>query len=219
MKEFLIKLFSQSKNSKSSWITSILTASLLAVALFKFSGRFKKDRTGDYIAAVTTFAKWEKEDEQSDLEKLKRLMHQQPELKTKFEASIAQRLLLQKKGGEAASFVMEVLRRDQKRASPFHQFAAISLMIARDELSQAREESKKLQESIEGKDEFGLLEAYNLLRLALLDQEAGLKREELEEWDTLKKHPHFMQIDQSLTKGELSLSDYIEYRRTTLTSL
>jgi hypothetical protein len=201
---------------KRSWFFALLTAVVVGFALFKFTGRFKKDTAVNYIAAVTTFSKWKKEGNGADLSKLKELMNKQPELRSRFEASIGQHLLIKGQREEAASFISSVLKRTRETLSVYRRFAEISLLVHREELAHALEESKKLQQLLANQRELELLEAYNLLRIAVLEQEIGSSQEELQTWNKLKGHPAFVLVDQSIYKDSLSLADYVKYRESLL---
>jgi hypothetical protein len=213
MSDLFARIFTGSKRSS---LISILGAVVFGLALFKVMSLLKKDTAADYVAAVASFSKWEKSGKEEDRIKVEAIIKRQPELRTKFEALIGQRLLEQGNGEAASVFVTEVLNRTSDASSLYRQFAEISLVVGRGDLLKALEKSYQLKTSLEGHPEMQVLEGYNLLRLAFLEQEVGSPVEELKLWNELVKHDSFALIEQSIRKENLTLRNYIQHRKSNL---
>jgi len=180
----------------------LIIATALIVLLFsiyqmigKFSGRSRSDFTQADIA----FSQWASK-EKFDPELFKQLqkpLSSHPELNQKFGAMIAQRLLSFNEGKKAQFFGQAALKRTQGASTDYYtQFSKSSLMISDGKLKEALVEAKKLKLALEEDVGFwasqprtarsgSLLYAFNLVRIAFLEKEAGSPMGELLAWQEL----------------------------------
>jgi len=180
----------------------VITAASLLVVLFvtyqligKFGGKSRTDFTQGDIA----YAAWASK-EKFDPELFKQLqkpLSSHPELNQKFGAMIAQRLLSLNEGKRAQSFGLAALKRTQgSPAGYYNQFSKSSLLISDGKLKEALEGAKRLKQAMEEDQGFwegqqspmrigSVLYAFNLLRIAFLEKEAGSPMGELLAWQEL----------------------------------
>ena len=123
---------------------------------------------------------------------------------------------------EAKKFVMEALSRNTND-SFYENYAKTSLLICENNYEKALQGSMNLHDKLVNStlNDHQTLFAFNLLRIALLYQKMGLKKEELETWETLKKYSNdnvntfsnaFHPLFDVFQDKQVSLSDYIRHR-------
>lgn len=202
------------------WIVVALFAVLLVV--YKIMTIQSTATEGDLLAAQTAFHKLENAEasssvEKEELKKLSLLMSKYAELKPEYEGYVAQTLLIRGEPKEAAPLVQDIFQRAKKENLAFYQkFSKTSLLIAENQLPQALEETKKLNEELEtAKEEnkIPLLYATNLLRLAFLYEETGepaLSQETWKEFFALEDKETVQLLKRVLSVGNASLEHYIE---------
>lgn len=209
--------------NKGSLFSGLLCAAAVAVAAYRWMGK-GAPAPEDYIKASSAYAKWENSKQEEHFETLLKILARRPELHAKFDAPIGQRLLEQGKSGAAAPYIAAVLNQKEMLSPLYHQFSDISVSIVQGELKKALEQSKQLQEAIEQnpifKKESGLIYAYNLVRIAFLEQEAGTPEGEALAWKEVVKNEteglHLLR--DTLKEQNISLPDYIKYRTQILRS-
>ncbi len=205
---------------------------LALFALFHVMARSRSAAPTDYAAAEAAYLSWVADASEGDplLNDLKPLMDKHPELHAKYDPLLAQRLLLEKD----PSYASNTLKRIDKEAPYFSQFAHTSLLIAQGTFSSALEEAQKLKQALEADDLFwekqsqavrhgAILYAFNLVRIAMLAQKIGDAEGELLAWEEWEKregktyHPEALfLLEQVFREQDLSLSDYIAYRKADL---
>lgn len=221
--------------------TNILSGVLLFIAVIFFLYRIgANDRTkaeNDYYTAANAFnsvvtppKNATPAERQENLEKLDKTLAIRPDLHSKYDAMVAQALLIQDHPQEAAPFAERTFNRVSKDNLPLYtEFAKITLMIEQKDYAQALSKSKQLKELLaKNSDTTAILSTYNLLRLALLEKTLNKKSEELQAWQELsnallptqttltfgdEQRLHFENL---FTEGNLSLKSYIEQREKTL---
>ncbi len=218
---------------------SLLTLVVLATTLVQLTGRF--GRSG-YLEVQRAFTLWISKDAQDPqlLKNLERPLSRHPELQAKFGTQIAQRLLSLGEAGKAKLYASAALKRSQELTSPYYsQFSRNTLLISQEKYEDALIEALRMKNAMEGDDAFwegrdkmvksgSVLYAYNLLRIASLQQQLGSKEEELKAWDELvanagwKDKPSNLKtydpeayalLAQNFTQGDVSLLDFIEQRK------
>jgi len=180
----------------------IITAASLLVLLFvtyQLLGKFRGNSRSDFTLGDISYAQWASK-ESFDPELFKQLqkpLSSHPELNQKFGAMIAQRLLCLNEGKRAQSFGLAALKRTQGVPADYYtQFSKTSLLISDGKLKEALEGAKKLKQTMEEDKGFwesqrspvrvgSLLFAFNLLRIAFLEKEAGSPMGELLAWQEL----------------------------------
>ncbi len=218
---------------------SLLTLVVLSTTLIQLTSRF--GRSG-YLEVQRAFTLWISKDAQDPqlLKNLEKPLSRHPELQAKFGTQIAQRLLSVGDASKAKLYASAALKRSHELTSPYYsQFSCNSLMISQGKYEEALTEAQRLKSAMEGDDPFwegrdkmiksgSVLYAYNLLRIASLQQQLGSKEGELKAWEELvanagwKDKPSNLKtydpeayalLAQNFTQGDVSLLDFIEQRR------
>ncbi len=231
-----------SKKILSSFVVLIGLSFCLSQIIGKFSTRGKSD----YLEAQNAFRAWVSSETLNPKipVALSKPLSRHPELKTKFGAHIAQRLLAFGEAKHSEQYAAASLKRSHDLKTPYYdRFSQNSLAIVQGKYPEALEEAKRLKSDLEQDDAFWdsrdkfirsgvILYAYNLVRIASLEKELGSKEGELVAWDDLirnsgwKEPPHnqkmydpeaYAHLAQNFTQGDVSLLDYIEQRRKELT--
>jgi hypothetical protein len=209
---------------------------LISIALiFKFtSSRASKAETNyllaeNYFEILTRSLQNEggSEETLATLDKLTNVTNAYPELHSRYDGLIAQVLLAMEKNKEAKIFAERTLARTAKDHTPLHiAFSKITLLIGDGSYNQALADSKELQKILENPgnylNNFANLFAYNILRIAMLEQKAGTPTGEKEAWQEWKKYSvqtdnpvleqAFINLNTQLKEGEFSLDQYINAR-------
>lgn len=222
-----------------------LVALFIIVYIFSSSQNSKAEH--EYIQAANDFAFFSKADETQDpalaneaLTRLKNIMAKHPELHAAYDGSLAQIFLNRAQPEEAKPYAAATFVRVKSNDLPlYNDYAETALLISQQNFAQALTNAKALQqkmnESIAHEPtarSFGdELFALNLLRIAILQQQAGEHKAELQTWQEWKGYaglnnikPTISQVDpgafrrviQQLAIGSFSLPDYITYRENLL---
>jgi hypothetical protein len=161
--------------------------------------------------------------------KVNQLLKQYPELNSKYDAPLAQAFLATDKPTDAQSFADQSLKRTKANDLNFYQdFAKTSLLIGEGKYQEALTQAQQLKDTLlkeapEKDLKFGsALFAYNLIRIATLNQALENKKEELNAWKEWKEYSKtsqnqinsdaFLQITKQLETGHIKLTDYIAQR-------
>lgn len=212
MEEFIEQLLGDKKRMIIGSFSVFAGAVLLAYAL-----RAGPDATA-YVNAENAFAKWEAAPEN---ERLYQAMHKamQQAGGLKHEPVIAEHLFAAGKIQEGLVIAAKTLERVKEEA-PYHSsYGETSLLIEQGNFQRALERAVSLKVQLE--NEKGLLYAYNLLRIACLQQElknnAGEKAglEELESY--LQSDARTKEVFlESFSESALDLNQYIAERKRVL---
>lgn len=222
-----------------------LTLIALLIVVFKLSNTSTSRAEVDYLQASQEFSSFENADIQKDpsasneaLNKLSSILSSRSELHAAYDGAIAQILLNRDQVSEAKPFALATLKRTKPNNLPLYSdFATSTLLISekkyQEALDQAQALNTKMLDEIakipsENDRSFGdMLFAFNLLRIATLQQQVGNNNAELQAWqewkryaglDKVSKEPKkispqaFRLIIQQLAIGSISLPDYIAYR-------
>lgn len=188
------------------------------------------DAEKDFFQAQTAFTQFEQDvtsanptTASTDLEQLQAIMERHPELKPKYEGSLAQTLLVTGQIPQAKIFIDDIFKRTEPDHLKLYQhYTEASLLIGQGKYPEALDHAKKLKETLDqqGADANSVLYGFNLVRLALLYQQAGQSQEELKIWDDLENQSQAMKgiltVAQAFQIGNASLSQYAEERKNTL---
>ncbi|MDJ0651914.1 MAG: hypothetical protein QNJ27_02765 [Simkaniaceae bacterium] len=220
-------------NGKKIGVYALSAALIAGLFIAKFEA--KKERAKrDYVAATAAFTKWEQALDQggSSLAKLKKLVEKHPELQAHYDPSIAQSLLANISPQEATPFIERTLQRTKQ---PYYiDYARTSLKIGEKRYQEALEEALSLKDKMASDSSFwekskknSALFAFNLLRIATLNQQLNHKESELEAWTEIKQyggwdqqhsptdsmgHEGFKQLLSHFSRQETTLLDYIKAR-------
>jgi len=180
-------------------IVTVVSLLVLLFVTYQLIGKFSGKSRSDFALGDVAYAQWaSKGSFDNDLfRQLQKPLSSHPELNQKFGAMIAQRLLSLGEGKRAQSFGLAALKRTQSiPADCYTQFSKTSLLISDGKLKESLERAKKLKQAMEEDKVFweaqrpsvrmgSLLYAFNLLRIAFLEKEAGSPMGELLAWQEL----------------------------------
>jgi|LakMenE01Jun11ns_1017448.scaffolds.fasta_scaffold9915940_1 hypothetical protein len=218
------------------WIFLALLAAILLLYRLIWGG--SQSTENDYLAANRDFSTFETASDPKTqaeaLDQLIGLLKRHPNLQSKFDGLAAQTLLNRDAVTQAIPFAERTLTRVRLNHLPFyHDYASTTLLISEKKYAEALKQAQALQSKlIEGSKEkaeskeFGdVLYVFNLLRVAMLQQQLGNKTEELKTWNEFKQAAvlnnekgYFVQPDlfetilNQLQDGKSSIMNYIEAR-------
>ncbi len=180
-----------------------------------------------YAAAEAAFSEW-KASPQDDLlyQSMQEAIRSVPAVQSKYEASIAQKLLDTNKINEALVLANRSFGRLEEEA-PFHAaYAKTSLLIEQESFQKALENAVTLKEQMGGSFALehkagGLLYVYNLLRIACLQQELNNRPGEKAAWEELESSLQGEArlaniLFASFTDRKINLTQYIAERKKAL---
>lgn len=240
----LIEWFS--KNGKyAAYIFLGLIAFLIVV--YRLSNSSTTQAEIDYLQAGKEFAAFESADFQKNppaadeaLKSLNSIMSSRTELHAAYDGAIAQILLNRAQVTEAKPYAQATLKRTQPNDLPLYgDFAATTLLISEKKYPEALETAQALKHKMldeikaspaQNDRTFGdMLFAFNLLRIAMLQQQVGNAKAELQTWQEWKHYAGLDKISketispqafriliQQLAIGSIALPDYIAYRESLL---
>lgn len=214
----------------------LLIGGLAVIALLFFIYRVSSNNTAkaeaDYIEASQQFALFQNND-QLAFEKLQAILKRRPELHPKFDGLIAQTLINRNDAKAALPYSELIFGRVRNDNVPYYEdFAVITLAISEGEFQKALKLSQELKQKLlkdatasGSSRSFGdVLFAYNLLRIALLEQKLGNQENEKAAWSEWNSYANsstnsaaikasaFNQVNTLFSEGLLTLSQYIQTR-------
>lgn len=217
---------------KNYFFGAFLLLLLLLILSLRWMTNQALDTERDYFQAEASYHQFERsiaaqnsptegsETWQDSFEKLQAILARRPELKPKYEGSLAQTFLALEDSSHARPLVSDILERTKwEGLGLYKKFTQTSLLIAENKLAESIKASQELQKELEDKgfDAHPLLYLFNLLRLSLLYQEENLVEEELKMWnelETLSLSPLVLRLmNEAWQAGGLSLTEYIQERK------
>lgn len=135
----------------------------------------------------------EKGKTEAALEKLDPLLSQHPEIKPSYEGVIAQELLIQGDITLAKPLIGDIFTRVKPLlGTHYFAYSNTSLLLEEGKLEPALQEAYRLKEEIlnergENRSFEGVLYAFNLIRIALIERELNHSPEEKKAWEELRK--------------------------------
>ena len=187
---------------------------LLLIAAYRFLAGASQQKERDFIAAANEAEAVQTSDNpESALQNLSAILSRHKELQTKYDGIIAQALLNDDKTEEALLYANSSLERF-KDTTPdsFLEYSKNTLLIAQNNWNEALANSIALKEKIDNPT----LYLFNLVRIALLQKELKLTKNEKESWNeiqNIKNGTHKIKLSQ--TEAQRILSHY-EMQGTTL---
>ncbi len=229
-------------NHSKTILLSFATLIVATFSLYQIYNRVGSGSGAGYFEAERAYQTWisQESSDAAQFQKVERALRGHPDLKIKFGAQIAQRLVALGEVGKGSEYAREALHRAHDLSAGYYElFSKISLLVASGKYESALKASEELKAQMEGDDSFwqnrdplvrsgSALYAYNLVRIASLYQELGQKEKELAAWDELVRNAGwkgipqetktfdpeaYAQLLQNFTQGDLSLLDYIEKRK------
>jgi hypothetical protein len=166
-------------------VAAVFAGLILAYRLLSVSNL---NTEGDYFRAQAIFSKFQEDfvDNKDELNELETIIRRHPELQAKYDGPIAQTLLIEGDIPKARVFADLTFNRTRPdHLALFEEYAKTSLVIGEGKYSDALQQATQLKTKLES-GEANLIQsslyAFNLVRLALLNQQLGQKDAELESW-------------------------------------
>ena len=209
-------------------LLSILVLFGIIVLTYRFVSAHTLKAEGDFLQAQMDFSRFQNVNGNNtaaqtleNLTKLETILTTYPELQAKYDALIAQTLIIDQDPNQASTFAERTFKRVKNESIElYHRFAQTSLLISEGKYEQALLETEQLQKSFETApaEEFGTtLTTFNLIRLAFLYQHLNKKNEEIQIWNQLmssQSTPEIRSILQQLfNEGNVLLNSYIDARK------
>lgn len=214
------------------WIFFALIALIVIASRFIYTHNVNAE--SDFFQAQTAFTQFQKaaltsptetSSAATDLQQLIAIMQRHPELKPKYEGSLAQTLLVGGEVPQAQSFIEDIFKRTQPDHLKLYQdYTQTSLLISEGRYAEALLQTQQLKSVLDPLNEGtnSILYVFNLIRLAMLYQQTGQPEQELKTWEELQNQPQRLEAvlaaNQILKIGQASLNEYIEERKTALKS-
>jgi hypothetical protein len=231
-----------SPQSLIDWLSHYGKPLLLAVVLlllaipviYRMASVNSGQQTQDYLQADRAFERFtqpisangDMQIQKEALKELHTLLDRTPTLHPKYDGLVAQILLNRGEIDSALEYANLAMTRTLSANRPFYkEYAQISFTVGKKEYDQALQQATLLQQSMrehlaDTPRPFGnVLFAFNLLRIGMLQQQLGLKKEEQQTWREWQQFmgahqdPQLMETIASLSEGNLSLINYIELRQ------
>jgi hypothetical protein len=190
------------------------------------------DAEKDFFQAQTAFTQFEQTAGNAtdgtataaDLEQLQVIMQRHPELKPKYEGSLAQTLLITGQVPQAQAYIEDIFKRTEPDHLQLYQnYTQTSVLIGQERYADALQNAKQLKSDLDqiGAGANPILYVYNLIRLAMLHQQMGQSEEELKAWEELQNQTQrleaALEASQAFQVGNASLNQYMEERKSALT--
>lgn len=190
----------------------------------------------DYYEAGQQYTLFQKNHSSEAFQQLQLILARRPELHSKYDGLIAQALINDNEAQAAEPYANLIFKRVHNDDVPHYEtFAAITLLISKENYPEALKQSVALKQTLlkeatvaKNERTFGdLLFAYNLLRVAMLEQKSGSPAGEQaawSEWNTYSKASTnsasikaapFYTLDSLFGEGVLTLNNYIKAREST----
>lgn len=191
------------------WVLiGIIIAGLL---FYRFVGGSSAS-TQDFLQAEASYRSFVKEHDGNKQEQalttLAAILYSTPSLQSKYDGMIAQVLLNRGKIGEAEPYIQRTLARTNKDHTPYYpDYANTTLTISNQAYAEALTQSQALDTQLT-EENAPILKAYNLLRIAMLQQQLGNKAGELQAWEKFRPFAPYT----ALSEGKVSINQYVQAR-------
>ena len=195
----------------------------------------------DFLSAHLAYNAWNEGEELDTvfLTNLKTYMKKHPELDHRYEKPVLQRLMAHGELKLSLPIIEKGLAKVVERSSYYDRFGQVSLLVANGHLEKALAESEALKNDLMYDNEFwevskkehrgSLLFAFNLMRIAMLNQSLEKTSEEYAAWRELKcfasweegevaldravlDKEAFSTLEKHFSDHGITLKDYIQFR-------
>lgn len=210
------------------WITvSVVVVVFVTMVVLRIAANHHQVRRSDFLQAATYFSQLKTDggNHEEILAQLQAIMARHEELHARYDGELAQSLLSHNKSHVAEGYSYSIAERLGTRYDFAALFTKATFLISDGLYLDALRESIALKLALENeqREDLQTLYAYNLLRIAMLQQEAGTEEAELEAWQELRhnlpeqidgdgKRDGYYHLVQNFRKGNVSLIDYINER-------
>jgi hypothetical protein len=221
-------------NAVLEWISSNRKALLWGVAAL-FAGLILSYRLlfistlnfeSDFFRAQTLFTQFQEKtsEDTADLNELEAIMRRHPELQAKFDGALAQTLIIDGDIPKAQVFADLTFQRTRPdHLALYEDFAKTSLVIGAGQYDDALQQANQLKGKMEAYETDvvnSTLYAYNLVRIAVLNQQLGQQEAELQAWAAVQSLSNdskaAISTNELFKTGSASLNQYIIERKKTL---
>ncbi len=223
-------------------ILGLLAILILSFVIYNVVFRGNMTAESDFLNAPADFYQFQQGGSKASTAytDLQQILKRQRGLQAKYDAPIAQTFLAENDSAKAQNYIDYTFTRTHNELnSSFYRYAQNSILITQGEFSLALENAKELKQILiselktSTRQYYGYnLFAFNLLRIAFLEQELGNRSGEQNAWHQIKRYtsakdPTESNVQPALTKafrqmsavfqeGQTSLSDYIAARERSL---
>jgi hypothetical protein len=231
-------------NNRKTLLYAFLAGLAFIFFIYRLTGGNWSQSERDYLNAANDLTLFQNYSAAQDVEashealgRLTAIIKRYPELHAQYDGLIAQTLINSNKRNEAAPWAIMNLNRISKDHLPYYTAYATNTLIIGEKkyleaLQQALDLKQKMltayssDQSASYQSEFGdILFAFNLLRIGMLQQQAGFTEDELQTWQEWEQYAAsqnqmlsaaFQTLNEQLAQGNLSLDDYVKYRKSIL---
>lgn len=203
---------------------ALIALIVLLVGIYWANQRGERSAEHDYLKADKLFqtfaiAKADPDEAKNALNELAKLLKKHPDLAAKYEGLMVQVLLNRGEVEEALKYAVPALTRTAKENEPFYAtYSKVALLIAKGKDQEALDHSLTLHQNLkDAKDStYETLIAYNLIRIAALQQRLQLASAELATWNEwqalVTTSPELKQMIAELKEGSVSFNQFVEER-------
>lgn len=203
----------------------------LVVIGYRFAAANTLSSQSDFYQAQNDFTRLQNQsigvdttEETENLGKLESILNRHPELHPKYDAAIAQALIIAQEPASAVPFAEKTFLRIKSDPVNFYEdYAKTSLLISEGQYDQALIQAQQLKSNLDkgsAQDFGGTLYVYNLIRIATLHRQLNHPTEELQAWSELEQYKgsvdSLLAVHQLFREGNSSLSHYTAQRKETL---
>ena len=220
-------------------LLGVIATVLLCLTVFQFVSKRKGDSLQEFLRTDLAFQKWITSSE-NDLQSFQKVLHglnRHPELHAKLDAQIVQHVLYTKQNTEPFAKFFSSKQKSSGALQYYALFGDTAFLIAQKKWKEALDSANLLKKQMdEGgvlseKKAFGpTLYSFNLLRIANLQKQLGLTKDERLSWNELKAfvgwqdkpektrahHDVGLLLEKGFQENQFSLKDYIFYREKAL---
>lgn len=209
-------------------IVSVLAALVILGVGYRFIGGGSSKAESDYINAENDFVIFKRgvaegtnvASPDEALQKLQKILQARPDLNAKYDGLLAQTLINRNDLAQAQLYANRSLERTKIDQLPFYtSYSETTLLICNQQYKDALLNALQLKQQMQDGKASDILFAFNLLRIAFLEQQVGTPEDELKAWQTLKGFAKgYSLLETHFAEGSVSLSNYIEARERSLHS-
>ena len=199
-------------------VYAVIGIAIVLMIFSRFASSSQANAEADYILAENHLVQLQQEGTAHDetLRSLKEILGRRPELRAKYDTLLCQTLIKQGSEETAVEFGTAALDRTEELLNTLHQnYARTTLLIAGGELAEARKEATELQQKVIA-GEYPTLHAFNLLRIAFLNDQIGSGQEAELAWAAVTdpKNAAVMEpVIELFNENSLTITDFIQRKR------
>lgn len=234
-------------SSKGKWVLLFLGAGIgVLFCSYHFLSYKEGAVRSNFQVATSTFQEWlhSNQIDSKQIDEVKHTLRHHPELAAQFGSLVAQKMLLLGDAPFAEKQTRPIFDQIEKECPYYVRFSRNSLEISKERFAEALQEAKSLKSDLQQDVSFWdkqnqgahfgrYLYAMNLLRIALLEKRAGTLQSEKMAWEEIEQLAQakkdspaqkwlssdtFQLLEDSFRENELSISDYMRYRKKEIAS-